>query len=78
MTTCESWGTWTRTKNKRIRIFRVANYTIPHHTREEPEPTRYSNLRAGSRPNATVGIRRSMTDFPRHLRYESSQPRLPS
>ncbi len=24
------WGTWTRTKNKRIRISRVANYTIPH------------------------------------------------
>jgi hypothetical protein len=30
------WGTWTRTKNKRIRIFRVANYTIPHRTRGEP------------------------------------------
>ncbi len=24
------WGAWTRTKNKRIRIFRVANYTTPH------------------------------------------------
>ncbi|CAD5993993.1 protein of unknown function [Agreia sp. COWG] len=29
------WGTWTRTKNKRIRIFRVANYTIPHCIRTE-------------------------------------------
>ncbi len=23
------WGTWTRTKNKRTKISRVANYTIP-------------------------------------------------
>ena len=27
------WGTWTRTKNNRIRILRVANYTIPHRIR---------------------------------------------
>ena len=37
-----SWGTWTRTKNKRIRIFRVANYTIPQWPR--PKPRRRSTL----------------------------------
>jgi hypothetical protein len=36
-----SWGTWTRTKNKRIRISRVANYTIPHRPKPKPGPTVY-------------------------------------
>ena len=36
------WGTWTRTKNKRIRIFRVANYTIPQGA--ELKPGRLSTL----------------------------------
>ena len=36
MTTPKSWGTWTRTKNKRIRIFRVANYTIPQWFQPKP------------------------------------------
>src|SRR5690554_4164629 len=51
------WGTWTRTKNKRIRIFRVANYTIPQWFEPESEPIDHFTVpeRVG-RTGAGVGL----------------------
>ena len=47
-TVFQSWGTWTRTKNKGTRNLRVANYTIPQ-----------SMFRAALRPAPTLYFTRT-------------------